>query len=64
MTVLLSFLYTFLLVLLHLEEYSLLLGSLALFGVLAAVMYLTRNIDWYDLSQDTGKKRIDTNGMI
>ena len=39
-------LYAVLYVLLSLEAYSLLIGSLMLFGALAAVMYLTRNIQW------------------
>ena len=59
MTVLLSVLYLFFLTLLHMEEYSLLIGSLALFGILAGIMYLTRNIDWYEISSDMNQK-IDT----
>jgi inner membrane protein len=43
-------LYGYLYVLLRLEDSSLLLGALALFVVLAAVMFLTRNLDWYNLS--------------
>jgi inner membrane protein len=43
-------LYGYLYVLLRLEDSSLLLGALALFVVLAVVMYLTRNLDWYNLS--------------
>lgn len=39
-------LYAVLYVLLTLEAYSLLIGSLLLFAALACVMYLTRNIDW------------------
>jgi len=39
-------LYGVLYVLLSLEAYSLLIGSLMLFAALAAVMYLTRGIDW------------------
>jgi len=39
-------LYAVLYVLLSLEAYSLLIGSLMLFAALAAVMYVTRNIDW------------------
>ena len=39
-------LYAVLYVLLSLEEYSLLIGSLMLFVALAAVMYLTRNLNW------------------
>lgn len=39
-------LYAYLLVLLSLERYALLAGSLGLFVALAAVMYLTRWVDW------------------
>ena len=39
-------LYGYLFVLLQLQDYSLLLGSIGLFAILAAVMYLTRRIDW------------------
>jgi inner membrane protein len=43
---LLSALYAVLYVLLSLEAYSLLIGSLLLFAALAAVMYLTRHLNW------------------
>jgi len=46
MTFVLGTLYGYLYVLLQLEDYSLLLGSLGLFLILALVMYLTRRIDW------------------
>ncbi len=39
-------LYAALYVLLSLEAYSLLIGSLLLFVALAGVMYLTRGLDW------------------
>ena len=39
-------LYAALYVLLSLEAYSLLVGSILLFFALAGVMYATRNIDW------------------
>ena len=39
-------LYAILYVLLSLEAYSLLIGSLLMFAALAAVMYFTRNVDW------------------
>lgn len=39
-------LYATLYVLLSLEAYSLLIGALMLFAALAAVMYVTRNLDW------------------
>ena len=40
-------LYAYLYVLLKNEDYALLLGSVGLFLMLAAVMYLTRRIDWH-----------------
>ena len=42
-------LYGFLYVLLQNEDYALLIGSIGLFAIMAAVMYLTRKIDWYGL---------------
>jgi inner membrane protein len=33
-------------VLLQLDEYALLIGSIALFVSLAVLMYATRNVDW------------------
>jgi inner membrane protein len=40
-------LYAFLFVLLHVQDYALLVGSVGLFLVLALLMYATRNVDWY-----------------
>lgn len=40
-------LYGYMYVILNLEDYSLLMGAIGLFAVLAAIMYLTRRIDWY-----------------
>lgn len=51
-------LYGYLYILLQLQDYALLMGSIGLFFVLAVVMYLTRKIDWFvilksqDLKQD------------
>lgn len=42
-------LYGFLYLLLRLEDYALLAGSVGLFVVLAIVMYLTRRMNWYKL---------------
>lgn len=39
-------LYTFLYVIIQLENYALLVGSIGLFAILAAVMYFSRKIDW------------------
>jgi len=47
---LLTALYAVLYILLSLEAYSLLIGSLLLFAALGAVMYVTRQVDW------TGKR--------
>ncbi len=44
-------LYALLYVLLNLEAYSLLIGSVLLFVALAAVMYVTRRVDWSGLGQ-------------
>jgi inner membrane protein len=45
----LAILYGFLYLLLRNENYALLVGSVGLFLILAAVMYLTRRMNWYDL---------------
>lgn len=47
--VVLTGLYVYLYVLLQLQDYSLLLGSLGLFLILASVMFLTRKVDWYSI---------------
>lgn len=43
---LLCLLYGYLYIILQLEDYALLIGSIGLFVILALVMYLTRSIDW------------------
>jgi inner membrane protein len=40
--------YSFMYVILQLQDYSLLLGNIALFIILAAIMFFTRKINWYD----------------
>jgi inner membrane protein len=42
-------LYGYLYIILQLENYALVMGSIGLFVVLGLVMYLTRKIDWYNL---------------
>jgi inner membrane protein len=42
----LTALYTFIYVIIQLENYALLVGSIGLFIILAAVMYFSRKIDW------------------
>ena len=46
-----ALLYGLLYVLLQLEQTALVVGAIALFLVLAAVMVLTRKVNWYGLSQ-------------
>ena len=46
---LLAGVHLYLYVLLQMEQTALLIGSGMLFGVLATVMILTRNVDWYEL---------------
>lgn len=41
--------YGFMYIILQLQDYSLLLGNVALFVVLATIMYLTRKINWYEV---------------
>jgi inner membrane protein len=42
-----SLLYAYLYILLMNEDYALLIGSVGLFAILAAIMYVTRRVDWY-----------------
>ncbi|WP_310396087.1 cell envelope integrity protein CreD [Hymenobacter sp.] len=44
----LALVYGFLFVVLQLQDYALLVGSLGLVVVLGAVMFLSRNVDWYN----------------
>ncbi len=48
----LSFLYLFIYIILQLEDYALLMGSILLFLILAAIMYLSRKVDWYAVGED------------
>jgi inner membrane protein len=45
-------LYGFMFITLQLQDYALLIGSIGLFAVLATVMYLSRNINWYNINKD------------
>jgi inner membrane protein len=51
----LSVLYIFIYTIIQLQDYALLMGSIGLFAILATVMYLSRNIDWYNLSSSEKK---------
>ncbi|MCG8607828.1 cell envelope integrity protein CreD [bacterium] len=45
----LTVLYGYLYIVLQLQDYALLMGSLGLFFILAIVMFLTRKIDWFSI---------------
>jgi inner membrane protein len=49
-TIMLVALYGCLYVLLQLEDYALMMGSIFLFAVLAAVMFVTRRVNWYEVA--------------
>lgn len=51
----LIFLYTFIFILLQLEDYALVIGSIGLFLILGMIMYLSRKIDWYSLDEGDTK---------
>ncbi|MDT8346847.1 MAG: cell envelope integrity protein CreD [Flavobacteriaceae bacterium] len=43
-------LYCFIFVIIQLQDYALLIGSIGIFIILALVMYFSRKIDWYNLN--------------
>lgn len=49
LTLLLGIIFGFIFVVLQLEDYALLAGSLGIFVALAAVMFYSRKVDWYNL---------------
>jgi inner membrane protein len=55
--IILCFTYTFVYVTLQVQDYALLIGSIGLTAILAFTMYITRKINWYDLSS---VKKTDT----
>jgi inner membrane protein len=49
-------LYGLLYVLLQLEQSALIVGSIALFAVLALIMVCTRHVDWYAFGRQDGER--------
>lgn len=49
-TGILTVLYTFIFVIIQLQDYALLIGSIGIFIILGLVMYFSRRIDWYNLN--------------
>jgi len=52
LTALLCLLYTFLYVVLQLEDVALLIGSIGLFIILGVIMYVSRKINWYKQEEE------------
>jgi len=50
----LAVLYCYLFIVLQLEDYALIMGSIGLFIILAIVMYITRKINWYEVETGQG----------
>ena len=54
-TAMFTALYTLLYVIVQSEDFALLMGSILVFSILAVLMYVTRKIDWYNLSLPDSK---------
>lgn len=52
-SVVMTFFYVFIFVIIQAEDFSLLIGSIGLFTVVAVVMYFSRNIKWYKEQEPT-----------
>jgi len=50
--------YGFMYVILQLQDYSLLLGTIALFIILAAIMFFTRKINWFEIFNSKVRKEL------
>lgn len=48
-------LYTFIFIIIQLQDFALLIGSIGIFLILGLVMYYSRKIDWYNLNLDNKK---------
>lgn len=51
LAVLMTILYSYIYVLLLLEDYSLLVGAIGLFFILFTIMYITRNTNWFEVAK-------------
>lgn len=55
-TGILIILYSFIFIIIQLQDYALLIGSIGIFIILALVMYFSRKIDWYNLNLNEENK--------
>ena len=51
-------LYSFIFVILQLQDLALMIGSIGIFLILAVVMFFSRKIDWYNLNMDEKKEDV------
>ena len=56
-------LYGYLFIILQLEDYALIMGSIGLFIILAIVMYITRKINWYEVETAVEENESGTGEM-
>jgi len=61
-TLALSALYGYIFVLIQLEDYALLFGSIGLFVIIAIIMFYSRKIDWYGIGQQSNTAPV-SNGI-
>lgn len=54
----LTILYSYLYIVLQLEDYALIMGSIGLLIILAVVMYITRKINWYEIDPEQTEREI------
>ena len=52
----LALLYLFIFVIIQMQDYSLLIGSIGLFFILALIMLLSRKVDWYEINLSKNKE--------
>jgi inner membrane protein len=57
-TIALGSLYGYIFILIQLQDYALLFGSIGLFVILAVIMFYSRKIDWYGISKGHPEKQI------
>lgn len=57
-TVALGSLYAYIFILIQLQDYALLFGSIGLFAILAVIMFYSRKIDWYGAGKAQPEKQI------
>lgn len=65
-TLSLALLYGYIFVLIQLEDYALLFGSIGLFVIVAIMMFYSRKIDWYGVNRPNTREMIpnDNRGMV